>query len=115
MNTNDLPPAAKLAVLIEAGRAANPDLKHSACYREHEGSRMVACCSMTMAALGAGVPRGEMERALSASELIGKALQIGSPFESELWLDTSLANGSASSFDEIILSLREGELAKVPA
>ena len=47
MNTHDLPPAAKLAALIEAGRAANPDIPQGLGNFYHQGR----ACALGYAAL----------------------------------------------------------------
>jgi hypothetical protein len=110
VNTNDLPPAAKLAALIEAGRAANRDL-----YRSTEcGPFLDGCeaCAMGFAALGAGVTREEL-RSLKRNT-IDLAERLG--FSVSLCSRTAYFNDySAESLDQVIHSLREGELAKVTA
>ena len=105
MNTNDLPPAAKLAALIEAGRAANPDVKHGRGNLFYGGE----ACALGFAALGKGVSRGTLSGRALASALLPE-------YPSSLRCAVMVRNDFAgASLDDIIRSLREGELAKVPA
>jgi hypothetical protein len=117
MNTNDLPPAAKLAALIEAGRAANPDLAHGRghFYSSSEGS----ACALGFAALGAGVARikidfdGAGESADTVEGALGLPIRL---FSSDaLTGRVARMNDEGETIDEILFSLREGELAKVSA
>lgn len=117
MNTNDLPPAARLAALIEAGRAANPDLKHG------RGAWYVPenreACALGFAGLALGVPRDVMADSARNYRAVGNALGV-EPSDM-IWTRTTLygvvqrKNDAGATLDEIITSLREGELAKVPA
>lgn len=106
MNANDLPPAAKLAALIEAGRAANPDLKHGHNVLLYNG----AACALGFACLGVGAPR---ERINGYS--IGPIQTFLADFAGPLTDAVIAKNDGGASLDGIILSLREGELAKAPA
>jgi hypothetical protein len=113
MNTNDLPPAAKLAALIEAGVAANPDIAHS--------DRITAplygnqACALGYACLGAGADRDELrERSYIVVEtLLGLPVTFAKSADLS-WRVMTLNDGGAS-IPEICASLREGELAKVAA
>lgn len=112
MNTNDLPPAAKLAVLIEAGRAANPNVGRSVYAFARRGVKgLNGGCALCMALLGAGVSQKTIHDGCGYV-LVKERLSEFSP--NLLWAVEKL-NFEVDSFDEIILSLREGELAKVPA
>jgi hypothetical protein len=106
MNINDLPPAAKLAALIEAGRAANPDLKHGrgAAYSADRSE----ACALGFAAFGAGVSReGAAWTTLD---------RIMPELTRALAYKVIAANDEGvMTLDQIIHSLREGELAKVSA
>jgi hypothetical protein len=105
MNTNDLPPAARLAALMEAGRAAYPDLGF-------DGSvyfvrRPMWCgCALAFAALGAGAP--------ATWPAVGEHIDA-LPFPKRLKAEVERMAREVSSVEEIILSLREGALAKIPA
>lgn len=112
-NQSDLPPAARLACLIEAGVAANPDLVHGT-GRFLFGNE---ACALGYAALAAGADRktlvlhsggfAEVERVLgckptcSGDDLASLVMQAN---DMKRW-----------PLCTIIESLREGELAKVPA
>lgn len=111
MNTNDLPPAAKLAALIEAGRAANPDLKQGRGSWYDAGKR--AACAMGFASLGCGVNRKDIV-SLGAEPLIC-AIGISAEDWFRFCSPITRMNDTGASLDEIILSLREGELAQVSA
>lgn len=105
MNTNDLPPAAKLAALIEAGCAANPDLAHGRSVLLNERT----ACAIGFACLGNGYPR----------EIVSEHI-FGFGFLPEecarLAADVMRMNDvDHASLEEICTSLREGELAKVRA
>jgi hypothetical protein len=104
MNTHDLPPAAKLAALIEAGRAANPDMKQRFGGMTIYGN---TTCALGFAALGAGIPR---DRIAPTNEFFSVFA-----FADNLWSPVARMNDAGSTLDEIIHSLREGELAKVSA
>jgi hypothetical protein len=112
MDQSSLPPAARLAALIEAGRVANPDLKHERCdYRKWSAfPELTAVCAVSMAILGAGVSRRQFGGAPSATSFFDTAL-AGIPVK--LLDEVSAANIGVNSFEDICLSLREGELAKV--
>lgn len=125
MNTNDLPPAARLACLIEAGRAANPDLKHGqgSPYESVTG----AACALGFAALAAGLTRPEIDCSyrLGSKQVHAAYARIGSVLgihaEGELpqvlarwvWDRVIRPNDNDYSIEEICHSLREGvELAR---
>jgi hypothetical protein len=113
MNTNDLPPAAKLAALIEAGRAANPDIEQG------KGSLRptpVSACALGFAALALGMPRNCCmdEAAEKADPLFVSAGFIGGYRRGNGLIEgVFLLNDRGASVAEIVRSLREGELAKV--
>lgn len=108
MNTNDLPPAAKLAALIEAGRAANPDLKQGR--GELLRPERHEACALGFACLALGASRAsilnfdfgfvDLEERYGFKGLVDFVYKI---------------NDGGASLDEICASLREGELAKVAA
>jgi hypothetical protein len=110
MNTNDLPPAARLAALIDAGRAAHPEIRHG-----NDGGLTPDCdsgCALAFACLGMG---------LSKQTLFSSAFRTGAAVNF-LRIDDDLADGvvymndaARASLDDICKSLREGELAKIPA
>jgi hypothetical protein len=106
MNINDLPPAAKLAALIEAGRAANPDLKlgHG---RLYDPCKQEAC-ALGYACLGAGIARNQVQQ-------WGTAIRLLPEFSWDFQMAVATQNDRGATLDEIIQSLREGELAKVSA
>src|SRR5688572_28946699 len=101
MNTNDLPPAAKLAALIEAGRAANPDLKqnHDTGIALEEGGT----CALGFACLASGISR----------EVLGGGFFLTTEAVRHLELADALAEGvyrandQGASLAENCLSLRE--------
>lgn len=107
MDQSNLPPAAKLAVLIEAGRAANPDLKQGS-GTLYNAFRQEAC-ALGFACLATGTARGDLGGWWTSNA------------QRHLDMPWSICNGVmalndfAGSLDEIILSLREGELAKAEA
>jgi hypothetical protein len=120
MNTNDLPPAAKLAVLIEAGRAANPDLKHGQGTLLERG----AACAMGFAALGAGLSRAAidctdptLDKVHAAYALIGKALDLHEEghepqvLKTWVWGRVIRPNDNGLSLEDICRSLRESVAA----
>jgi hypothetical protein len=127
MNTNDLPPAAKLAALIEAGRAANPDLRHGrgAIYERAMPGEPAEACALGFACLGAGVDR----EALFQADLRGDAYSLaeevsGAPQDllREVWRANDIRKSYAPdgtaiyrSLDEVCAALREGEIAAVLA
>lgn len=111
MNTNDLPPAARLAVLIEAGRAANPDLEHGVRALIHEGR----ACALGFALLGAGCARNEMNPRKMPQYLglyMPGSCPHGDPDMPLTWR-VALMNDAGASLQDICQELREGELAKV--
>lgn len=108
MNPNDLPPAARLAVLIEAGRAAYPNVTYNG--RTYYNSTVKCGCAMVYAALGAGMPASEgigLRELLHFADEHGISDDLFAAVEAEAWDHASL--------DEICHSLREGELATVAA
>lgn len=112
MNANDLPPAARLACLIEAGVAANPDLKQG----RHDFLVEDGACVLGFACLGAGLSRRQVERLEGFNEA-ADALNV--PFK--MWDPGSLLKRVATMNDEgwaiagIVNDLRVGELALVTA
>jgi hypothetical protein len=105
MNTNDLPPAAKLAALIEAGVAANPDLSQGKVF-PLMGDR---ACALGFACLASGMPRGLVEKIGTDEAYMSLGLSM---FAAErIWK----ANDRGDSLAEICASLREGELAQADA
>jgi hypothetical protein len=114
MNTNDLPPAARLAALIEAGRAANPDIKHGQCtlFKEKEA------CAIGFAMLGSGVSRESLpdfSTAMAACHLGFKHRKEVIFTPRTLTEQVVRMNDSGASLRAICKALREGDLAKVPA
>ena len=110
MNTNDLPPAAKLAALIEAGRAANPDLSLDGRVYFFESQK--CGCALAFAVLGTG----EIQR-VNEDEIVIAAMR-GARFlkmPQKLTDAVEMEAFYGKSLDEICASLREGELAKVAA
>lgn len=108
MDQSNLPPAAKLAALIEAGRAANPDLK--------QGTGEMLCrnkaCALGFAAFAIGLGREQMGGPFTPYARLDKAI---GDLSGNLTNRVYRANDNGATLDEIILSLREGELAKVEA
>lgn len=112
MNTNDLPPAARLAALIEAGRAAHPNLKHS----KGLGMGEETACALEFACLGAGLGRPRFTS--EAARRLGLEFRYayGMPgHQHNLAEQVVWDNDHGKSLDEILQSLREGELAKLAA
>ena len=109
MDANDLPLAARLACLIEAGRAANPDLKQG------YGDMLTGneACAMGLACLGGGANREDV--ANKNFPALQKATGLQQVAGGVLVNKIICMNDRGASLDEIILSLREGELAKVSA
>lgn len=113
MNTNDLPPAAKLAALIEAGMAAHPEIAHS-----HEMLAVVrfdvkadVChikrgCALCYAALGAGATADEVGK--EQYHAVYKRLRA---FPIALLNEVETANFK-QDIQTTIRSLREGALAR---
>lgn len=106
MNTNDLPPAARLAALIEAGRAANPDLKQGrgTLFNPDKGE----ACAIGFAKLACGVPRDTKAMQRDSMHAL-----FSVPFT--ICHEVVIANDRGQTIAEICTSLREGELARVPA
>ncbi len=112
MNTNDLPPAARLAALIEAGRAANPGLRKNS---RDDGIDFLCgrcACAIGFALLGAGVSRKAVRRMGTMITDAAEALGLPPSFCSRV---AYFSDTRATSLDEVVHSLREGELAKLPA
>jgi hypothetical protein len=111
MDHGNLPPAAKLAALIEAGRAANPQMHQcqGAWFDDKGGA-----CAMGFAAMGAGVGRNVVGNYALMNRFFGI---VG--VRSDRWMGFSSPitrmNDNGASLAEICASLREGELAKVAA
>ena len=103
MNTNDIPLAAKLAVLIEAGRAANPDLRQGQC------ALLVDkwACALGFACLGNGKTRDEVAALGGMSwKAIYSAIGI---FDDGLIRSVWTANDRGASLDKIVRDLRARE------
>ena len=115
MNTNDLPPAAKLAALIETGRAANPDIRHGRTTMFRDG----AACAIGFAALGAGVSRTDLlPGTITRDRLVSRALGLGieiSPRRGNLLWETMMFNDTGVTLEAVCCSLREGALATAAA
>lgn len=112
----DVSPAQRLAALIEAGVAANPDLKP-------EGGRVVClerhtACALGYAMLAAGASREELNFPTDGVYRAGKRV-LGMPIS--FFSSATLTGAIATAFDdgaslpEICESLRSGELSKIPA
>jgi hypothetical protein len=110
MNTNDLPPAAKLAALIEAGRAAHPGLAqcHGAYFRPG------AVCALGYAGLALGATSDVLLSCERMNDLFMSVIGMKWRQGNLLGLVSEWNDGDVP-LEEIITSLREGELAKVPA
>lgn len=110
----DITPAARLAALIEAGIAANPDLKQGV------DSLLVddAACAIGFAALGAGATREQLRspvRWSNAEVAIGFLPCFAwAPADALGWLVIYM-NDEGRSLHAICESLRSGELSKVTA
>lgn len=116
MNANDLPPAARLACLIEAAVAANPDLKRTTAYYTTpfgitRGEAMTGGCALCMATLGAGATRDEVMD--EAGYSVSYRLLSFAP--RHLLDELEAFNFRARNWDAVLRALREGELAKVAA
>lgn len=111
MNANDLPASARLAVLIEAGRAANPDLKHG---RAHLLNDDGEACALGFACLAAGATRETIRlRPYCIEDILGMPML---PRRGNLlWRIAMFNDREGSTIDGVVHALREGELAKVPA
>lgn len=107
MNTNDLPPAARLAALIEAGRAAHPEMWQCRFRRISLDGR--AACALGFAQLGDGFPAND--EAIHGT----RGFQWLGMWPGALRTAIANANNNGATLDEICASLREGELAKVAA
>jgi hypothetical protein len=108
MNTNDLPPAAKLAALIEAGRAANPDLKHGMGAYLQDG----AACAIGFATLACGVSRSDISRTIRDGRLMEAFPGISNPRQWQIFNRVEFMNDGGATLEQITRELREGELAK---
>lgn len=107
MNTNDLPPAARLAVLIEAGAVANPHL-HLDGRGYYDPKFDKRACALCFATLGNGAAPNSYEDVVGGIDKLGISLELKGAVE-------CMAMGHGMTIREICRSLREGELAKVPA
>ena len=111
MNTNDLPLAQKLAALMEAGRAAHPNVRHS---RGTWGDGKTEGCAMTFAALGAGI-QGDFAEPLmqKLAEHLGVDMdELGPVAKRVIRLNDRC--GKRVSLDEIIAAVREDRLPEAP-
>jgi hypothetical protein len=110
MNTNDLPPAARLASLIETGKAAHPDIAHGQGRLIHGGR----ACALGFACLAAGWTREKLEADANAGATGYDFLVAvtGLPYFHGV-RDVWVANDRGASLEEICRALREGELATV--
>lgn len=107
MNTNDLPVTQKLAALMEAGRACNPDMKHA---RRKWGDGKSEGCAMTYALAGAGVAPQTGEFKVILAQL---AYHLGVEPDAIRQIATrivSMNDYSQASLDEIIEAVREDKL-----
>lgn len=113
MNTNDLPPAARLAALIEAGRAANPDLAHG------RGTLLTekSACALGFAGLGAGVSRETLRdpngNYVALAKALGTKYAALSVCAKTVYGETMRRNDRGATLADICRELREGELARV--
>lgn len=111
MDHSNLPPAAKLAALIEAGRAANPNLKQCRNAYFIEGS----ACALGFACLGTGL--------VSHADMMARGGAFLDESENPLmpWASAALRQGVAflndrgAPLSEILQSLREGAFEELPA
>jgi hypothetical protein len=110
MDQSALPPAARLAALIEAGAAANPDLRHGR--HDFYNHKKKSACALGFAAFAAGAERSAM--GIASFPTVERALGMGWAVDNLLG-QVSGMNDCGFSIFEICRSLREGELAKVPA
>lgn len=106
MNTNDLPPAAKLAVLIEAGAAANPDLRLDG--RGFFSEEEKRACALSFAALANGAQRSDYSAVVVGIAALGLRIDLSIAVQCAAMLEGATVAG-------ICQSLREGALAKLPA
>lgn len=111
MNTNDLPLAQKLAALMEAGRAAHPNVRH---VRGAWGDGKDKGCAMTYALLGAGLnPEGILNGSLGTGVLVrdelAKVLGVD-PLEVTAIMERVIPmnDDTGASLDEIIEAVRTG-------
>lgn len=110
MNTNDLPPAARLAALIEAGRAAYPNVGHGKGSYYFHG----LACALGFAALGAGAKPSDLEASPIGSQVAFEKF-TGLEFRwTGLCGEVACANDDGATLDYICHSLREGRLAEIP-
>lgn len=106
MNANDLPPAARLAALIEAGMTAHPGITFDG--RAYWNGPNNCGCAMMFAARGAGVAvHGAMDVMMFMDECGLWAGRLPGLVEMAAFETTAL--------EDVIKSLREGELALVAA
>lgn len=106
MNPNDLPPAARLAALIEAGRAANPDIKHGIGHYFHPTEHQA--CAIGFAAMAKTGSRNPYA-------VSNGAMKIEDEFGNTMRFHIVKMNDGGATIEEICRSLREGELATVAA
>lgn len=112
MNTNDLPPAARLASLIEAGRAAHPRVNHGQGRAIDPDSN--SACAIGFAAMSVGASPHSF---LMTSDAASKAGLVYDGVLGESMVSRVVRMNDREpkpSLDEICQSLREGELSKLP-
>ena len=115
MNTNDLPPAAKLAALIEAGVAANPGIQQgrSAIWKNGKA------CAIGFALLGSGMTGKDLSAACNSARVmqsISERLGLQtSPCTASLYWSVALMNDDGAPIEKICTALRDGQLAAIPA
>jgi hypothetical protein len=103
MDTNDLPVTQKLAALMEAGRACNPNMQHA---RGTWGDGKRSGCAMTFAFAGAGISmKGQPEKALAS--ILGITQQEMDSIRRSV---VSMNDRTKASLDEIIAAVREDRL-----
>lgn len=109
MNTNDLPLAQKLAALMEAGRAAHPNVSH---VRGVWGDGKEQGCAMTFAGLGAGL-EGLRSRPLvdKLAEMLGASAD---EMDAIVRRVVHMNDCHNATLPEIIAAIREDRLPEPP-
>lgn len=108
MNTNDLPPAARVAMLIEAGRAANPTVAHGR--KQIWDPETRSACALGFACLGAGIDITVGGYRYTADAV--HELHLPFHLSNEIW---SMNDRLNVTLEDLCHSLREGRLAKITA
>lgn len=114
MNMSDLPPAARLAALAEAGRAANPQIWYnprSYVQTDFDG-KILTACFLSFAALGAGYSLEDDGRPYPTGvrQIIAEFGHLSMDAEATALTVKSLAalDLNCTPFEEVVSRLREG-------